>query len=197
MDHDEKGPDAAWREFMAGTGESEPPPSSRVKQSIERRGLPAGRPSAWQADAPPRGLPAVMRLVGTAAAVVLAFFLGLWTGRRPSTAASPPDGRYALFVLGEGDDGVAEGAKVAEYGAWIERLAVSGVDVSGEKLGSAGWRLAPGEAAVRESGAGAEDRVTGFFIIAAPSADSALSIARGMPHLRHGGRLVLRPIEPT
>jgi len=40
-------------------------------------------------------------------------------------------------------------------------------------------------------------RITGFFIIGAPTPDSALAIARGMPYPRHGGCLVLRAIEPT
>ena len=37
----------------------------------------------------------------------------------------------------------------------------------------------------------------GFFIIAARTDEEALAIARSCPHLRYGGTVALRPIEPT
>src|SRR5271169_2594028 len=37
----------------------------------------------------------------------------------------------------------------------------------------------------------------GYFVIAAPNLDAALAIARTYPHLKHGGTIVIRPIDPT
>jgi hypothetical protein len=36
--------------------------------------------------------------------------------------------------------------------------------------------------------------VRGFFIISAGSFEDALAVARGCPHLRHGGAILVRPI---
>jgi hypothetical protein len=37
----------------------------------------------------------------------------------------------------------------------------------------------------------------GFFLVRAATAEEAEAIARGCPHLRHGGTISLREIDPT
>ena len=85
----------------------------------------------------------------------------------------------------------AEARLVAEYAAWARRLSEQGKLLSAEKL-------ADEPAELLGSGASQEaDRVGGFFLIRATSFEEAQQIARDCPHLRHGGRVELRAIEPT
>jgi hypothetical protein len=168
-----------------------PPSSDRVKQTLVARGLLGSRPRSV------RSFPG-MRALAALAASILIFALGHRIGRGSGGAPPGMAGRYAVFVLGDGTDGVPEAARVAEYRQWVTTLRTSGLGVSGEKLRNSAWELGSG---VTRFDAGNEpvpnDRITGFFIISAPTPDSALAIARGMPHLHHGGQLVLREIDPT
>jgi hypothetical protein len=183
--------DREWRFRMRTSGEAVPPPSDRVKETLTTLGVlgPQRRPV--------RSRMAMRVLAGTAASI-LVFALGHRVGRGSVGPRQAAAGRFALFVLGDGTDGVPEASKVAEYGQWLTTLSQSGIGVSGEKLRNPGWLLGAGstrfDAGIDPAPA---DRITGFFIIAAPTPDSALAIAQGMPHLKHGGRLVLREIEPT
>jgi hypothetical protein len=38
------------------------------------------------------------------------------------------------------------------------------------------------------------EEIRGFFVISASDFQDALSVARSCPHLRHGGRILVRPI---
>jgi hypothetical protein len=44
---------------------------------------------------------------------------------------------------------------------------------------------------------GTGPRLAGYFIIRAADQRSALEIGRSCPHVRYGGRIVVREIEPT
>ena len=85
----------------------------------------------------------------------------------------------------------AEARLVAEYAAWARRLSEQGKLLSAEKLADAPAEVL-GSGAAQE-----EERVGGFFLIRATSFEEAQQIARDCPHLRHGGRVELRAIEPT
>ena len=52
------------------------------------------------------------------------------------------------------------------------------------------------QAAADSARLGAE-RVTGFFIVRADTAEAARRLASDSPHVRHGGRVEVRAIEPT
>lgn len=64
-----------------------------------------------------------------------------------------------------------------------------------------GEKLEPGRAErVPDAGIGVPDArgvLSGFFIIEAPDYETAVDIARGSPHVGHGGTVVVRAIEPT
>lgn len=66
----------------------------------------------------------------------------------------------------------------------------AGQAAGGRKARCAAMDAGAGKSAGREEPAG-------LFIIAARTDDEALAIARSCPHLRHGGTVSLRPIEPT
>jgi hypothetical protein len=83
-----------------------------------------------------------------------------------------------------------EERRVKEYGAWARAQRAAGRLLEGEKLEEDGVRL-EGERATSQASAG-DPR--GYFIVAAPSLEDALRIAKSCPHLRHGGRIAVRRI---
>jgi hypothetical protein len=129
---------------------------------------------------------------------------GVWIGRalpegRAGTIAADASPRFVLFLLRgqESDRPEEEGARVAEYRAWARGLAASGRSVSGEKLDDREERLGAPGALVAAAAAAPEEEIRGYFVISAVSLDDALAVARGCPHLKHGGRIVVRPIAAT
>ncbi|HTO76926.1 MAG TPA: YciI family protein [Thermoanaerobaculia bacterium] len=167
----------------------------RIVAALAERGLVRARRSG-------RG-----RLGRAAAAVAAGLLLvaaGIWIGRtlppgRARTTAPDTSPRFVLFLLRgqESDRPEEEGARVAEYRAWARGLAASGRSVSGEKLDDREERLGADGAPVAAAAAASEEEIRGYFVVSAASLDDALAVARGCPHLRHGGRIVVRPIVPT
>jgi hypothetical protein len=104
--------------------------------------------------------------------------------------------RYALLLYGDrGGDAAVERTLVEEYGRWARTVAARGHYVAGEKLTDEATELrGAGLARPIPLDAGF---LVGFFIISAATPAEAESIARTCPHLRYGGRIVVRPIEPT
>jgi len=179
--------DEEARALAALRGDRHPPGvvEERVVAALRGRGLLA-RPAArrrW--------------LMAAGYAAVLA--LGLGAGRLSRPAATATTQPRFLLLLYE-DVGFREGgpadqqARVREYGAWARGLARQGKLVSGEKLGSGGQELRPEAAAVALAPARLLGEPRGFFVVVAPDAAAAASIAADCPHLRHGGRVVVRPI---
>ncbi len=175
--------------LKALTGPAAPPAALReeVKRSLGERGLLA-----------PRHAPRAMlgRSLAYAAAAALFFAAGALVGQRgasaPRTAASGQ--RYALFLYEDSTfrTDVPEASLVAEYSAWADSLRRRGALVAGEKL-----RDAEGTVLVGDAREAASAGLSGFFIVRAAGEDEALALARSCPHLRYGGRIVLREIQPT
>lgn len=133
--------------------------------------------------------------LGAAAAVVL-FAAGLATGfaGRPREAHPTGSPRFILFLFGEPTVTVdVERERVAEYKKWASVLA-RGRFVAGEKLGIGGHHLGSRQTDPHAS-EGAELR--GYFVIEAPDLVRATEVARTCPHLLHGGRILIRPIDPV
>ena len=130
-------------------------------------------------------------LAAAAAVAAVTFLAGLAVGRGSSASPSPGT-RFVLFLYG-GDSASAaeETARVEEYRTWARSLRSGGRLVAGEKLANEVRVLGPGGR--REPA----EEPRGFFTIAAPDWASAMAVAGTCPHLKHGGRLALRRIEPT
>ncbi|HTO88752.1 MAG TPA: YciI family protein [Thermoanaerobaculia bacterium] len=192
---------------MSETDDDVPPEHRRLLSELDReaaappaleeRIVSALRARGMLRAAGPRSR-APVRLAAAAAGLILlaaGFLAGRsFDPRRPSPTPGP---RYALFLL-RGQERVPqrpeeEAGRVAEYRAWARGLAKSGRFVSGEKLEDRVERVgsAPDVAASAENG---EEEIRGFFVISASDFQDALSVARGCPHLRHGGRILVRPI---
>jgi hypothetical protein len=155
-----------------------------VVKELEARGLLRMRrgPSRWRRP--------IALLAGAAAL----FAAGFVIGGRPTSLKLPLDARsrYVLFLEGNGEPPPGEEAqRVREYKLWSRRVAAAGHMLAGEKLSTETWRLGGAD------GAGGGDSVRGFFLIAARDDAEALEIARDCPHLRHGGRIVLRKVAPV
>jgi hypothetical protein len=165
--------------------EATPPPAlkARVLRSLTARGLLRSRPTTrW-------------RLVGQVAAAVVLFAAGALAGRRgaePPAADAGPRWVLLLYEDAAFRPTKPEAALVAEYGEWAARLRGNHKLELGEKLGEGQRVLGP------EGGPGSPPgTVTGVFIIRAATWDEAVTIGRTCPHARYGGRIVVRPIEPT
>jgi len=181
---------AAERAAFAALRSDVPPPKElerEVVNALAARGL---------LRAPAEARPAWLRpfaLAGTAAAL-LAIGVGIGSrghGGRPIEAALP---RYVLFLEGPGEPAADEEARrVQEYKLWARQVAAEGHLVSGEKLAPEAIRLGISDGVP----AGGAESVRGYFVIAARDEREALEIARGCPHLRHGGWIVVRPIAPV
>jgi hypothetical protein len=142
-------------------------------------------------------------VVLAAAAAAGIFALGLAAGgalrRTPTTtapvaAASP---RYVLFVespVGESMTDEQMMARVKEYRGWSVRMRSEGHGLGGEKLADGGWSLL-GDSAVALGPPSEGFVLGGYFLLQARDDAQALEIARTHPHLKHGGRMVLRRIE--
>jgi hypothetical protein len=195
-------PSPSERAGLAGLPRELLPPANledRVVRALAERGLLR---SPWR-----RRRVFLLRAASGLAAGVLLFTGGWLTGRRevprPSTTGG---GRYMLLLREDAGFEVPPGGNaelVREYERWAVDLRRGGKLEGGEELGRGGWLLA-GEGPPRDlSGMGtapgrdAAQRIGGYFIIRAADAAQALGIARGCPHVRHGGRIELRPIQPT
>jgi len=159
--------------------EIDPPADSeaRTAEALRALGLLSQRRRWWPG-------------VAVAAAIAVAFAAG-WTTKALSPV--PAAGSRYLLLLYPGDAPRTGGdaALVEEYRQWAHTARAGGRFVSGERLGSE-----PG-VVLGAPGAPPADRLQGYFVIEARSDQDALSIAKRHPHLRHGGRIVIRRIEAT
>jgi hypothetical protein len=137
------------------------------------------------------------RLVWALAAVagIALFVAGLAVGQRKGAVPPPATTRYVLLLYdAPGEASLSESemaARVDEYRNWAIGLRQKGSDISGEKLSLRSLDLGASAAATGPEPLG------GFFIFSAADPQAALAIAQSCPHLKHGGRAELRPIEET
>jgi hypothetical protein len=179
--------------------EGPPPPAleRRVIATLRARGVLRPRRAIWT-------LP-----LQIAAGVVL-FAAGVLAGRASPPALAPEATAQYLLALHE-DASFAPGLPLAElvreYAAWAAELEGRGRLVAAEQLDA--WsRVLPedlaGEAGPDVPGGGvpqggrpslaALEQTSGFFLIRAGDREEALAVARTHPHLRHGGRVVVREV---
>lgn len=160
----------------------------RVVEALRVRGLVRGTRHARY----PPGLAAAVAASLFACGVVTGLLVRGSTPRGESAATEPT---YLLLLYpGPGyvaGDAADEAKRVAEYGAWAGRLRRDGQLLGAEKLG--------GQAVVLEGGGrtSAGDGPQGYFLIRARSLEEARAIARGCPHLGHGGRVTVQVVDPT
>jgi hypothetical protein len=211
------------RELWTELGALRVPAASGAAGRIERM-LDARAASAQDVGMSPVSTPArsgrvrqiVVSAVGLAAALILGVALGQRSanGSRAAVSATPaiatpstPKEKYVLLLHGPARarrltpqqaaaDSATERALVAEYSAWAGRLAAAGSLVMAEKLADDPLTMLAASGA-RELPRFTADELGGFFVIQASDSAEAFRIARECPHLRHGGTVQVRRIEPT
>jgi hypothetical protein len=120
------------------------------------------------------------------AAALLLFAGGFLAGasRGQGSAASPAGGSRFVLLLHEtpatASLGTREDLLVDEYRRWARTVSAGGNAIRGDKL-----KAEPGHT------------LSGFFVLEAPSLDAARAIAASCPHVKYGGRVEVREIEPT
>jgi hypothetical protein len=133
------------------------------------------------------------------AALAAAVLVGVWIGQMRSSRPAPSGSRFVLLLyLGaeyQATDAAGDAAREAEYGAWIRSLARAGHATMGEKLAWGGIELRPNRRPVELTPVPTPEAARGFFIIVAADEQAALAIAETCPHLKYGGRVVVRPIS--
>jgi hypothetical protein len=138
-----------------------------------------------------RSLAAAAWLTAVAAALVA---LVTWTILHRSTASSVPAGPRYVLLLYAGTDPIAgtPDARRREYSEWARDVASRGVAISGEELSEEARQIdSPGTGA---SAPATGPLPRGFFLVGAPDLESAQRIASTCPHLRYGGRIVVKRI---
>ena len=92
-------------------------------------------------------------------------------------------------------------AVIAEYIAWRQKVEDAGKFVNSEKLkDEGGLHLVHNDGKLRVTDgpyAEAAEVIGGYFTISADSYDDAVATASDCPHLKYGGRIELREVEPT
>ncbi len=136
--------------------------------------------------------------MGAAACLLLGFIAGKWQTAPSSSHLTQP--LFVLFLYGAETEPMHEAERIKEYGRWLHGLAETGRLASGEKLKDSGHvlRNLAGRIEVHNSPLVEEPGVLGgYFIIAAANYEEALKIAAECPHLKHGGVIELREVDPT
>lgn len=92
-------------------------------------------------------------------------------------------------------------AVIAEYVEWSQKIAEQGKLVGGQKLKDEGGKHLSGFGddfrATDGPFAEAKEVVGGIFTINAASYDEAVEVSKDCPHLKYGGRIEVREVEPT
>ena len=209
MKDDDILPDGDADDLVAGMpAEVEPPAElhAQVVDALRAQGLVRGAP----APRPPLAYWAL-----SAAAVLVAFLAGragagLPPGAptAPETAVAPgtpglaiPEGSSAWALLlyedRRFDAGALSPGEVARaYDAWGRAAAARGVMLMGEKFSDEETLLVGGEVTTRPlSFAALPGMLGGIFVVAAPTREAALALAREMPHHELGGIVLMREID--
>jgi hypothetical protein len=187
--------------------------AARVARMVDARGRPpemverSGIAFRW-----------TRRTVISGLALAACVLLGMVVGRRTSSpavpavqasthvATVPAKEKYVLLLHGPSRppsagpptaaDSAAERAIVDEYRAWAVSLANAGSLVTAEKLADDPLTMLVADRTVQMP-RNTPDELGGFFLIQVADSAEAFRIARACPHLKHGGSVQVRRIEPT
>jgi hypothetical protein len=208
-DHDPQADGGATDPLAGISAEVEPPLELRahVVDALRAQGLVRG---ARTSRAP------LAYWTLSAAAVLVAFLAGRASDdglprggeEAPESVVAPtgpglvvPEGSSAwalmLYEDGRFDPGESTPDEVARaYGAWARAAAAQGVMLMAEKFSDEETLLVDGEARTRPFGGDAPPGMLGgMFVVAAPTREAALALARETPHHEMGGIVVLREID--
>ena len=133
---------------------------------------------------------------------VMAFAGGSLYGTGRAAPEAQPTFALLLYGAGSGDDSAAHFERAAEYSSWARADHASARVIGGEALGSPVASLAryasnrgrSDSVIVDEEDHGNPSEFVGYFLVTAPDREAAVQLARDCPHLRYGGRVVVRRV---
>ncbi len=123
------------------------------------------------------------------AASVLIFIAGRW-----SVTSNTINPEQAYMLLLHEDEGFNPGdpdEMFMEYALWMGKTMADGVNITGQELESDAT-LVDNIGNVTQIEDPGLDKVTGYFIVEAPSKQEAIKIAQSMPHLKYGGSIEIK-----
>jgi hypothetical protein len=128
-----------------------------------------------------------------AALVFLAIGIGIGRWLLPQPVPPTPivqfQPRFMLLLSGAAP--VADdNARAREYGAWASAESKKGRYITGERLADEALLIERDRPSSRVPA-----EVQGFFVVSAAALEEAAAVARSSPHVRDGGRIVVRPID--
>ena len=198
-ERDEEGLDPVTRRELRSLAREKPAPEfleQQVVRSLRDEGLlgarrPALRP--W------------MRVAASLALLAVGFASGAWWMRptlpRETRTQARSEPRFLLLLhesaLTEAGAPERQAALIEEYKAWARHGVKSGFLLDGEKLKEARVVLAEPESRGETWALGRGSIIGGYFVIRAADIQDALRLARTCPHLRHGGQIEVREIDPV
>ena len=126
-------------------------------------------------------------------------FLSAALGRLPREQAPPPTFALLLYGATSGEDSAAHVARAAEYSLWANASRTDSQVIGGQAIGGQQtalvWNAAHGvDSVAAEEPAGDPTKLVGYFLVQAASRDAAVKLAWNCPHLKYGGRVVVRAI---
>jgi len=134
-----------------------------------------------------------------AVVVVAALAGGVWIGEMRGSRPASRGPRFLLLVYlnpeYQATDAAGDVVREAEYSAWAQALAREGHLLIGNKVAWGGVEFRPNRPQTELAAMPTSDEARGLFVIVAPNEQAALAIARTCPHLKYGGRMVLRPMS--
>jgi hypothetical protein len=106
-------------------------------------------------------------------------------------SVAPPESPRFVLLIYAGTSPVAGAPDIRrrEYSQWARDLAAGGTPISGEEL-SEDAREVPAPPGAPLDGL----LPSGFFVVSAPDLDAAQRIASTCPHIRYGGRIVVKRV---
>ena len=137
---------------------------------------------------------AYIKAVAAVAAAILIFFSGIYFEKiryEPPIAINPNQGYMLLLYEGQNfREGNPEQMAI-EYGQWMQNIFDKGVKITGQELKKEKTVVtAPDQIETPPQDEG--EKITGYFIIQAPSLEEALEIAQDNPHTRYGGTIAVK-----
>ena len=140
-----------------------------------------------------RSLAAAAWLTAVAAALVALVSWNVLRSAGPGASSAPAGPRYVLLLYAGTDPiGGASDTRRREYSEWARDVASRGVAISGEELSEEAREIDASGTHASAPATGPLPR--GFFLVGAPDLESAQRIASSCPHLRYGGRIVVKRI---
>lgn len=137
------------------------------------------------------------------AAAVLLLITGFAAGRWSTTRGPADNGARFVFLLEETPATAPVSPEnlqrqIDANREWAHHLAAEGHLVVGEKLGSRGYAISVDSGATNTTPVSKSfAALGGLFVVQAANLDEALALARGAPHVGYGGRIIVRPVDPT